>query len=471
LKISLSLEVYKEKSYMFMKIHHIILRVKEKIRGIKPLDWSNGLESILVFGLIIFGLYLTSLYTYILFHSLAEIFSIIIGCCIFILAWNSQKHLDNGYLLFLGIAYLFISILDLIHTLAYKGMGVFLVDNANFPTQLWIAARFLQSISLLIAPVYLHRKINTQFVIWCYLTATGLLLTTIFIGIFPICFVEGLGLTPFKIVSEYLIIVILIISGMTLLRNHHKFDKEVLRWLIISLLLTISAEAAFTTYVSVYGFTNLVGHIFKITAFYFIYGAILNIGLEKPQRLLYRNLKKSETQLQNALKAMEKLAITDDLTNVINRRHFLSLAKQEIQRAQRYKHSLSAIILDIDTFKQINDSKGHLIGDQILIEVARRCGQELRTADVFGRYGGDEFAIILPESDLAAASQIAERLRNGISKHAVNTDAGPVIVTISVGIANLSNEYSTLEALIAAADQALFTAKRTGRNRVIVQPA
>lgn len=441
--------------------------MREKIREIKNQDWSTKLKSILVFGLVISGLYLTSLYKYILFHSLAEIFSIIIGSCIFILAWNSQKHLDNGYLVFLGIAYLFVSFLDLIHTLAYKGMGIFTANNANLPTQLWIATRFLQSISLMIAPVYLHRKINTQLVIWCYLTATALLLTTIFTGIFPICFVEGLGLTPFKIVSEYLIIVILIISGMTLLRNHHKFDQEVLRWLIISLFLTISAEAAFTTYVSVYGFSNLVGHIFKITAFYFIYRAILNIGLEKPQRLLYRNLKKSETQLQNALKAMEKLAITDDLTNVYNRRQFLFLAINEFQRARRYKLSLSIIILDIDTFKQINDTKGHMVGDQVLHEVARRCSQGLRSIDVFGRYGGDEFAIMLPESDLTAASQIAERLRNSISMNAVNTDAGPVIVTISVGIADLSNEYSTLETLIAGADQALLAAKRTGRNRVV----
>ncbi|MCJ7615771.1 MAG: GGDEF domain-containing protein [Desulfobacterales bacterium] len=448
-------------------MHYIILRVREKIREIKNQNWSTRLKSILVSGLVISGLYITSLYKYILFHSLAEIFSIIIGCCIFILVWNSQKHLDNGYLVFLGIAYLFISFLDLVHALAYKGMGIFTANNANLPTQLWIAARFLQSISLLIAPVYLHRKINTQLVIWCYLSATALLLTTIFTGIFPICFVEGLGLTPFKIVSEYLIMVILIISSMTLLRNQHKFDQEVLRWLIISLFFTIVAEVAFTTYVSVYDFSNLLGHIFKIIAFYFIYKAIVNMGIEKPQRLLYRSLKQSETQLQKALKAMEKLAVTDDLTSLYNRRQFLFLANNEFQRARRYKHSLSIIILDIDTFKQINDSKGHMVGDQVLREVARRCSQELRTIDVFGRYGGDEFAIMLPESDLTEASQIAERLRNSISMNAVNTDVGPVIVTISMGIANLSDKYSTLNSLIAGADQALLAAKRTGRNRTL----
>ncbi len=247
-----------------------------------------------------FGLYLTSLQSYILFHSLAEIFSIIIGCSIFILAWNSQHRLDNNYVLFLGIAYLFVSGLDLIHTLAYKGMGVFAGYDANLPTQLWIAARYLQSFSLLISPVFLRRKLNVQFVLWGYMAFTALLLTTIFAGVFPVCFVEGAGLTPFKIASEYIITLILFASVALLLRNDDVFDSEVLRWLIISLLLTIGAELAFTSYISVYGFSNLAGHFFKIIAFYFTYKAIVEMGLERPHRLLFRNLKQSESELQNA---------------------------------------------------------------------------------------------------------------------------------------------------------------------------
>src|SRR5512137_1500118 len=98
-------------------------------------------------GGILFGVFLTSLYSYILFHSLTEIFSIVIGCSIFILAWNSRRRLDNDFLLFLGIAYLFVSGLDLIHTLAYKGMGVFPGYDTNLSTQLWIVARYIQALS------------------------------------------------------------------------------------------------------------------------------------------------------------------------------------------------------------------------------------------------------------------------------------------------------------------------------------
>ncbi len=109
-------------------------------------------------GAVLFGLFLTSLYSYILFHSLAEIFSIVIGCSIFILAWNSRRRLDNDSLLFLGIAYLCVSGLDLIHTLAYKGMGVFPGYDANLPTQVWIAARYVQALSMLILPVFLRQN-------------------------------------------------------------------------------------------------------------------------------------------------------------------------------------------------------------------------------------------------------------------------------------------------------------------------
>jgi len=114
--------------------------------------------TILIGALSLFGLYLISLYSYLLFHSLAEIFSIVVAFGIFMLAFNSRRFVDNNYLLFLGIAYLYIAGLDLVHTLAYKDMGVFPDRDANLPTQLWIAARYLESLSFLIAPLFFWAK-------------------------------------------------------------------------------------------------------------------------------------------------------------------------------------------------------------------------------------------------------------------------------------------------------------------------
>lgn len=418
------------------------------------------------YALAMLGLYLTSLYSYVLFHSLAEMFSILIGCSIFILAWNSRRRLDNDYLLFVGIAYLFVSVVDLIHALAYKGMGVFVGYDANLATQLWIAARYLQSLSLLVSPLFLRRKLNLPLALWGYLAVTSLLLAAIFAGIFPVCFVEGAGLTPFKVASEYVIVLILLAAVAMHLRNRDLFDREMLRWLITSLILTIGAELAFTSYISVYGLSNLLGHVLKIIAFGFIYKAIVEMGLERPHRLLFRDLKQSESALRNALQEVQRLAITDSLTGLYNRRHFFELAEHELEGARRYRRFLSAIMLDVDLFKQVNDTHGHAVGDQVLQAVAECCRQATRKVDVLGRYGGEEFAIVLPETDLAAACQIAERLRQVIAEQTIDTSAGPLKVTASLGVSTLDGECSRPETLLAAADQALYVAKRSGRNCV-----
>ena len=257
--------------------------------------------------LVLSGLYLTSLYSYLLFHSLSEIFSVVVACGIFMVAWNSRQFLDNNYLLFIGIAYLFVGSLDLLHTLAYKGMGVFQGYGANLPTQLWIAARYIESFSLLIAPLVLGRKLRSSFVLMGYLLAVVILLASIFHWrIFPDCFVEGVGLTPFKKISEYIICFILIGSIALLVRKQKEFDRVILRFLVASILLTIAAELAFTSYISVYGIANLFGHLCKIISFYLIYKAIIETGLTKPYDVLFRNLKQSEEALRGKETVLRK---------------------------------------------------------------------------------------------------------------------------------------------------------------------
>jgi PAS domain S-box-containing protein len=258
--------------------------------------------------LLLFGLYITHLYSFLLFHSLSEIFSIVVACGIFMLAWNSRHLLDNNYLLLLGIAYLFIGGLDLIHTLAYKGMGVFHGYNANLPTQLWIAARYMESLSLLIASFFIGRRLRKNMVLLGYALATAFLLVSIFHWkLFPVCFIEGVGLTPFKKLSEYLISFILIASIVMLWNKRSELDKDVLSLLIASILLTVASELAFTFYIHVYGFSNLVGHYLKIISFYLIYRAIIKTGLERPYGLLFRNLKKSETALRESEERYRRL--------------------------------------------------------------------------------------------------------------------------------------------------------------------
>ena len=262
---------------------------------------SRNTHVILAGVLALFGLYLTSLYSYLLFHSLAEIFSIVVAFAIFILAWNARRFLDNNYLLLIGIAYFFVAILDLVHTLAYKGMGIFQAYDADLPTQLWIAGRYLESISLLIAPFFLSRRLNIRFTFFAYALVVSLLLTSIFWGpVFPHCYTEGTGLTPFKKISEYIISLILLASIVLLLQHRQDFDTGVLRLLGLSIIVTIGAELAFTFYIGVYDLSNLIGHYFKIISFYLIYKAIVETGLAKPYNILFRHLSVSKEKLQQS---------------------------------------------------------------------------------------------------------------------------------------------------------------------------
>jgi len=272
----------------------------------------HKLTAYLVGALILIGLYFSSLYNYLLFHSLAEIFSVVIACGIFMTAWNSRRFLTNDYLLFLGIAYLFIGGLDLAHSLAYTGMPIFQGYDTNLPTQLWIAARYLESLSLLAAPLLLRRRIDVRLVFAGYATVTLVLLLSIFSNIFPACFIEGSGLTLFKKTSEYVICLILLASGALMLRYRDEFDPGVLRLVLWSVALTIGSELSFTFYISPYGFSNLIGHYLKILSFYLIYQAIIETGLTKPYDLLFRELSRQGEWLRVTLDSIGDAVMATD---------------------------------------------------------------------------------------------------------------------------------------------------------------
>lgn len=159
---------------------------------------------------------------------------------------------------------------------------------------------------------------------------------------------------------------------------------------------------------------------------------------------------------------VRQMAITDEGTGLYNRRHFFELAQRELERVRRYGGSLSAIMVDIDDFKRVNDEYGHVIGDQVLRQVARRMDEKIRETDVLARYGGDEFAILLPETDLLAAHRLAERLRHWTDSNPIPSDHGPIRISISVGVATVDEEGPDLESLLDRADQDMYASKRAG---------
>ncbi|MDD2541971.1 MAG: MASE3 domain-containing protein, partial [Desulfuromonadaceae bacterium] len=249
------------------------------------------------------GLYLTTYVNYLLFHSLVELFSIIVAAAVFIITWNSVKYIKNPYLIMVGISYLFIAILDLLHTLSYKGMPIF-TDYNFYANQLWIAARGLESCTLLAAFLLLfsNKTVKAGFIFILYSLITTLLIASIFYWkIFPVCFVAGKGLTAFKVYSEYAICAILVASIILLIRNRSLFAKSIYKLLLLSMVFTIISELAFTFYINNFGFSNLVGHYFKLFSFMMIYRAIVVTGIEEPYHLIFSELNRTNEELQNEI--------------------------------------------------------------------------------------------------------------------------------------------------------------------------
>jgi diguanylate cyclase (GGDEF)-like protein/PAS domain S-box-containing protein len=166
----------------------------------------------------------------------------------------------------------------------------------------------------------------------------------------------------------------------------------------------------------------------------------------------------SETQLK---------ADTDELTGLKNRRSFFEMGSREIERAIRFKHPLAALMIDLDNFKDVNDNFGHPVGDRLLKELADVFKGKLRNVDLIARYGGDEFIVLLPENDIKAATDVAERICHSIAKIRIETTQGKAKVTASIGVAILDKGMTTLSALVEHADRALYNAKKFGKNRIV----
>ena len=252
-------------------------------------------------------LFVFSQINFLFFHGLAELFSIAIASSAFLISLHGKDTEEYNYLKFIGASYFIIAIIDLIHTLAYKGMGVFPGYTANLPTQLWIMARYLQAIALFLASLSIDRKFRSETVVILYSIIGLFLLGTVFIwDVFPACYIDGQGLTQFKIYSEYLISAIVLASIIPLRRKRNVFSSKVYTLIILSIIFTVFSELAFTFYVSVYGISNVFGHFFKIIEFYMIYKAIIYSGIEVPY-----NENIYLTQILRAIRKINQLIVRE----------------------------------------------------------------------------------------------------------------------------------------------------------------
>ncbi len=301
-------------------------------------------------GVAIAALYLLSRANYLLFHSSVEVFSIVIAFAIFAIAWNSRRMMDSNYLLFIGIACLFVGGVDLLHTLAYEGMGVFPENGANLATQLWLATRYMLSLSLLMAVFFANRKFRPSIVMAGYSVATVLVLGSIFYwGNFPTAFIQGVGLTPFKVASEYVISLIFLCAIWLLYNKRGAFGGSVVKLMVTAMAVAIAAEMAFTLYTDVFGIANVIGHLLTVVSFYLIYKALIETGLTKPYDLLFHNLKQNEITLTEYTNELTE--INDHLVQEVAERKKAEEALQRSEEQLRLKLD-SVLSPDVDIKEQ-----------------------------------------------------------------------------------------------------------------------
>lgn len=355
-------------------------------------------------------LYFIQRQNFLLFHSLVELASILVSFALFIVVWNAREQLDNAFLAVVGVAYLFVGGLDLLHTLAYSGMGVFPTAGADLPTQLWIFSRYIEAISLVGAGVlgYVSTQKQTlnatktrpslSLLVLGYTGVVSLGLASIFVwDVFPQAFVEGEGLTQFKIMSEYVIIGLLLGAVLILYAQRTAFESRVFRYLSVAIVLTIGAEFAFTLYVSVYGLSNAIGHFFKLGSFFLVYLAVVKTGITDPQQTLYRTLANRERDLrqyqQTVGSAIDPLAAVDTEFNYLFANE-VYCQYQGIDESEIRGEPLSEVISDEEYLTVKEPLAEALQGEESRLEITRSTpakGDRIFEVQLFPIFGeGDD---------------------------------------------------------------------------------
>ncbi len=254
----------------------------------RPVLWETLVDVFMLPTLLAVAVWFSARVGYLLAHTLAEVFSIVVAMTALVVATTARQFTRNHFVIFVAVAIGWCAGLDIIHTVVFKGMQLLPSDSANPPTQLWIAARFIQAVAMVVAPLMLSRQLK---VFWLHLIFGVVSIAAVLAiasGHFPDAFIDGQGLTPFKIHTEYLIITLFAISLLLLWQRRHLTTPRLLWGITASLLVMMASEFAFTRYASVYAQANLVGHILKVYAYWFVYLALVQTTLREPFSMLAR---------------------------------------------------------------------------------------------------------------------------------------------------------------------------------------
>jgi len=297
-------------------------------------------------------------------HNLAEMFSVTVACSVFMLTWNARKFIDNHYFIILGIAYLFVGVIDYLHAALFEGL---FSHSEHAPSiEIWFAGRFLQSFALLSAPFFVSRKTRPGFVFAGFAAASTALVALAWNGALPDYYQPGTGLSDAKSVSDHLVAGIQVLSIGALWRVRKDFDRDVFPLLVLSTLFSIAAQLSADIYTDAFVYNSILGHYLMVVSFYLLYKAIIVIGLNRPYDLLFREMKRSEEEIRVARDELEARVAerTEELreVNVRLERELSERIRMEEER-ERTSHLLRE---SEDRFRSLVENE--LVGAMIVQE-------------------------------------------------------------------------------------------------------
>ncbi|MBN1855435.1 MAG: GGDEF domain-containing protein [Dehalococcoidia bacterium] len=403
--------------------------------------------------------YAASLWSFTLFHSLVELFSIALLFSIFLFGWNARAFLDSDYFLLLGLACLPMIAFEAIHMFGQPWMAV-LPGGIETSTRALIAGRFVQAFALLLAIRFLTRRLRPHPTLFLLLTSTILLAGAVLFYPLQLCCTPDGVPTTFTIASHSITAAMMMGAMVLAHRSSHRFHHNVLSLMTMAIAFAALASIAFGLESFVAGPWFVLAHLSLALSFYLIYKALVETGFTRPYEILFHNLKQAEEHTR-------AMSYRDELTGLYNRRGFFSMAEQQVKLSKRTNHNMLLFYCDLDAMKTINDTLGHHEGDMALVDVANILRQTFRESDIIARIGGDEFVVLAIETSDTSVGTLRMRLEQNLIAFEERVGR-PYSISLSSGVATYDPNLSeSLEQVLSRADDLMYQQKQAHRKRPV----
>ena len=398
-------------------------------------------------------------------HSCMELLAIVVAALVFSISWHSYRSEQAGNLSLLACGYLAVALLDSAHLLSYHGMPDFITPSSvEKAIDFWLAARLSEALVLLGVALRAWRPLTHPQQRYQWLAATlGGVALMVYLRLyqpqlFPRMFIEGQGLTPLKIVMEWLVIGLLACAAVGLLRRREQpFDRQ---GLLLAVGISILSELCFTAYRNSHDIYQLLGHAYKVLACLVVYRVVFVSSIQQP----YIQLTSEISERRRAEQQVETLSFYDNLTGLPNLELLRDRTSKALSTLSRDALQVALLYMDIDGFKDVNDSLGHACGDTLIRELGSRLQGLLRSSDTLCRATGDEFVILMPDVENAeSVGLLAERILHGLQRPFL-LHGHLQTISLSLGAAVAPHDGQDCETLLRNAETAMYQAKQDGRQ-------